>query len=289
MAQNRADYAALIAPMTLRPEGLAKRRIQNIEGPGGILPLWIFNPPGEDRSRSVVVFYRGSGMCMGNMNLYEGICERLCLMSGAVVVAPDYRLAPECRFPAGLDDAYASLVWTSRFATDLGGDPRRLAVVGDSAGGMLAAVVALQARDAGGPPIALQVLICPALGVRSGSKSLAAYGKGYLLDRLDLAWLYQQYVDDPEQEQDPRVSPIHADNLSNLPSTVVILAGYDIMRDDAEDYCKRLRAAAVEVESTIYETTIHPFFNMADVIALGKDAIDQCARQISHRLKAVCA
>ena len=252
---------------------------RTIVGPGGDLRLRIYTPrDASSQSLPVLVYYHGGGMMMGGLDSHDTICRRIADQAQAIVVATDYRLAPENRFPAPVDDAYAALVWCHSNAPAFGGDPARLAIGGDSAGGNLAAVVAQLARDRKGPALAFQLLIYPAVGISGRGNSIDL--RGYFFEKDALDWLYSQYLDDPATALNPMVSPVLAKDLSNLPPAFVVTAEYDILRDDDEYYVERLRAAGVAADLHRYEGTIHGFISMAGAIDSGGEAIDECALKL---------
>jgi acetyl esterase len=245
---------------------------------GGDLPLHIYRPRnGDAPPRCALLFLRGSGMCMGDMELYDPVIQQLCVMSEALIMAPDYRLAPEHCYPAGHDDAWTAFLWLKDNAAALGTDPSKLVVFGDSAGGMLAAATALRARSEFPEAIALQILVAPALGISESSGSARRYANGYLLDVPDLDWLYKTYLGSKSGKDDPVVYPIYETDLSGTPPTLMITAGADIMRDDAEDFLRRVHSLGVRAELMRYESTIHPFLNMGKIIPACDDALSHIA------------
>jgi acetyl esterase len=198
-----------------------------------------------------------------------------------VVVAVDYRLAPEHKFPAAVDDSYAATLWVAANAGALGVDPRRIAVGGDSAGGNLAAVVSLKCRDEAGPALALQVLVYPVTNLASfDTGSYRAFAEGYNLTRAEMEWFRASYLDRPEDGKHPHASPLLAANLSGLPPALVITAECDPLRDEGEAYAKRLEQAGVPVTCTRYPGMIHPFFSMPGALTQARKAIEQVAAAI---------
>jgi acetyl esterase len=231
------------------------------------------------QSRALLVYFHGGGMSLGSIEQYDPLCQRLSQRSGVIVVSVDYRLTPEHRFPAPVDDAYAATKWAYDNAASLGADAGRLAVGGDSAGGNLAAVVAQLARD-GGPPLVFQLLIYPAVGFTRDSESMQQFSHGYVFGVAEMQMAVDQYISDRSQLADPRLFPLLARDLSRLPPAFVISAGHEILRDDIEAYAHRLQAAGVATELHRYETTVHPFLSMAGVIDLGRAAIDESADKV---------
>jgi acetyl esterase/lipase len=238
------------------------------DGPLGQIPLRLYRPAGvPDAVRlPVYVYFHGGGWVIGDLESHDVLCRQLTAESGACVIAVDYRLAPEHKFPAAADDAWAATRWISVHATELGVDAGRLAVGGDSAGGNLAAVVALMARDAKGPSIALQVLIYPVTDLGSESKSYADFADGYMLTRDSMRWFTAHYLGGKEDAQDWRVSPLRAPSLAGLPPTLVITAGFDPLHDEGAAYATRLREAEVTVDYVSFGGMIHGFVGMGRVL-----------------------
>jgi acetyl esterase len=285
-AEWRAGLDLAFATHGLPPADLVDTEDREVPSPGGAIRVRVYRPRTDDASglRAGLVYMHGGGMVANSIETYDVICQRLCEGSGAIVVSVGYRLAPEHRFPAAVDDAFAATVWVHENAALLGIDPGRLAVGGDSAGGNLAAVVTQLARQQGGPALAFQLLIYPAVGTRGHSFSLADFEKGYLFERDELDFLYSQYASDPADVRDPRMSPILAQDFSGLPPAFIVSAGYDILRDDVEDYAALLASAGVPVELHRYESTIHAFLSLAGSIDVGREAIEECALKLREAL-----
>lgn len=278
--QRRRAHEALFASLGLPPADLTDVADRFIPGPGGPLRVRIYTPrEAPAQSRALLVYFHGGGMSLGSIEQYDSLCQRLSQRSGVIVVSVDYRLTPEHRFPAPVEDAYAATQWTYDNAASLGGDAAHLAVGGDSAGGNLAAVVAQQARD-GGPPLVFQLLIYPAVGFTRDSESMQQFSHGYVFGVAEMQMAVDQYISDRSQLADPRLFPLLARDLSRLPPAFVISAGHEILRDDIEAYAHRLQAAGVPTELHRYETTVHPFLSMAGVIDLGRAAIDESADKV---------
>ena len=281
-AERRRAHEALFGPLGLPPADLTDVAERSIPGPGGPLRVRIYTPRGDSaQPRALLVYFHGGGMSAGSIEQYDSLCQHLSQRSGTIVISVDYRLTPEHRFPAPVDDAYAATKWTYDNAASIGGDRTRLAVGGDSAGGNLAAVVAQLARD-GGPPLVFQLLIYPAVGFTRDSESMQKFSHGYVFGVAELDMAVDQYITDRSQLSDPRLFPLLARDLSRLPPAFVISAGHEIMRDDIETYAHRLQAAGVPTELHRYETTVHPFLSMAGVIDLGRAAIDESADRVRN-------
>ncbi|MDP1738049.1 MAG: alpha/beta hydrolase [Caulobacter sp.] len=283
--QMREAFEAFYSAMYAGRARTADSRDVIIEGRHGPVPLRIYHPRGEAVGPlPVFVFIHGGGSIMGSLESYDAVCQELCSGSGCVVVSVDYRLAPEHPYAQAVDDCYDAAVWVHTNARALGGDPDRLAVGGESGGGGLAASLAQMARDEGGPPIRFQLLIYPFVGSRAPSGSMAEFGKGYVFDAEDLEMFIDLNFPDREHLKDWRVSPIWAENLENLPPTFMLTASADILRDDAEDYARRLAEAGVQVELSRYDGTIHGFVVMAGEIEAGRRALAECGRRLRDAL-----
>jgi acetyl esterase/lipase len=243
-----------------------------IPGPRGPIPARMYRPTSEARSPALV-YLHGGGLVMGSNHSFEPLARTLASASGATVAAIDYRLAPESPPPAQFDDAYAATEWVSRNAADLGVDAGRLAVVGDSAGGSLAAAVALAARDRGGPAIRAQVLLYPGLDRDMAAASIAALAGAPMLTRDDIDYLHALCDGDAGPPRDPYLVPAYAADLSGLPQAIVVSAGCDPIRDWGERYATRLRDAGVQTTITRYPGMYHGFLMRSDATARGRLAI----------------
>jgi acetyl esterase len=279
--QMRAAFDAFYAKVGL-PPCEAEARDAEIPAPGRPVRLRIYRPPEAAGRLPIVVFYLGGGLVMGSLDSYDGLCRRLCKASGAVVISTSYRQPPEYPFPAAADDSYAALVWAHRHAEALGGDPDRLVVAGESGGGMLAAVVSQMALDRGGPPIAFQLLIYPAVGRSPGSRSMVDFAQGYWFEPGQLDWLYGIYAQGHDPN-DPRISPLLRENFRGLPPAHITVAEYDILRDDILAYAAKLEAAGSSVEVVSYPT-IHGFTCMGGVIDMAAEALDVGGQAIGRAL-----
>jgi acetyl esterase len=217
------------------------------------------------------VYFHGGGWVIGDIASHDTICHRLAGGVPAVVVSVDYRLAPEHRFPAAVEDSDAAVRWVSEHAQGFGGDRGRLAVAGDSAGGALATVAARHARDAGGPPIAFQLLIYPATDMTCSLPSHVENGNGYLLDTDTMSWFTDHYLGDADRRH-PDASPLFAPDLAGLPPALVVTAGFDPLRDEGEAYAGRLEQAGVPVTTSRYQGMFHGFYGLDPVLDAAKRA-----------------
>ena len=251
---------------------------RHIPGPHGNIRIRIYRPDMQD-NRPVVVFFHGSGFVICSVETHDSICRQICARAGVVVVSVDYRLAPENKFPAAPDDCYAATRWVAAHAATFGGDPARLAVCGDSAGGTMAAVVTQRARDEHGPKIAAQMLIYPVTDHYSGERpSFSQRGTGCGLTRSAMIWFWDLYLSDPAQGAHPHASPIRAKSLAGLPKAYVFTAEYDLLRDEGEDYAQRLKQAGVAVEMLRYDDMNHGFLNWVGLVDRSTQAMDaMCA------------
>jgi acetyl esterase len=249
-----------------------------IPGPTADLPVRVFTPEGRGPF-PVVVFFHGGGWVLGDLDTHDPMCRALCAGAGCLVVSVDYRLAPEHPFPAATDDALAATHWVGEYAAEIGGNPARIVVAGDSAGGNLSAVTALRIREEGGPKLAGQLLIYPGLGhPASPTLSYIENGEGYGLTRESAAWFYEQYLADESQAANPHAAPLLAPDLDGLPPALVITAEYDVLRDEGERYVERLRAAGVPARVSRYEGVHHRFAEMIGILDQASQARDEmCA------------
>ncbi|HAL48781.1 MAG: esterase [Chloroflexi bacterium] len=230
----------------------------SIDGPHGKVALRVLIP--TETPRGVLVYYHGGGWVIGNIDEYDTVARKLAERTSCAVVLVEYRLAPEHRYPIAVDDSYAALEWVGEHLADIAGEDAPLIVAGDSAGGNLAAVMATRARDQGGPPIALQVLIYPATDADFSRPSYTDPENQLLLTRDGMIWFWDHYLPDSSKRTEPDASPLHARNLSGLPPVVVLTAEYDVLRDEGEAYAERLRQADVPTDFRRYTGQMHGFF-----------------------------
>jgi acetyl esterase len=228
--------------------------------------------------RALVVYYHGGGWVVGDLDTHDATCRHLAHDTTAAVLALDYRLAPEHRFPAAVDDAVAAFAWAVREAPALGADPACVGVAGDSAGGNLAAVVAQVTTRAGGARPVAQLLIYPVTDLSTKHPSYRLFSAGFFLTEADMDWYRGSYLPDESAARDPRASPLLAADLSGLPPAIVLTAGFDVLRDEGEAYARRLRDAGVPVELRRNAGQIHGFANASSVSPTARAAMDEGAR-----------
>src|SRR5688572_13499385 len=257
-----AEARAQAMPPELAGPEQPVHQVENkrIPGDGGLIPIRVYRPSAAS-PLPALVFFHGGGFVLGGLDMSDRACRALANASGCVVISVDYRLAPEHTFPAAADDAFAATSYVAEHAADFGVDPALIAVGGDSAGGNLAVVVALRARDAGGPAIAFQLLIYPWVDFTDDSPSMREYGADHFLTAEAMAWFAGHYTPVPIDRRQPWVSPSHA-RLTGLPPAFVQTAECDPLRDQGEAYARRLIEAGVSATSKRYDGMIHVFFNL---------------------------
>jgi acetyl esterase len=269
------------------PREVGRVEDRSIPGPAGEIPVRIYWPLGGSGDLPLIVYFHGGGFVICDLDSHDGACRALSNEAGAVVVSVDYRLAPEHLFPAAPEDSYAATVWAAQHATDLGADPDRLSVAGDSAGGNLAAVVALMARDRNGPALRHQLLVYPVTDMSPGRDRHASQtdnATGYFLTTAGMDWFRGEYLPDGDDGSDPYASPLVADNLRNLPPAFIVTAEYDPLRDEGEAYGSKLAAAGVPVEVVRADGLFHGFFNMGELIPSVKPINEQAYTAVRRAL-----
>ena len=252
--------ATMLARPRLPGPTLAHEEDRRIPGPGGDTPIRVYRPITE--TGGVLVYFHGGGWVLGNLDTHHNQCRNLAQAAGCVVVAVDYRVAPEHRFPAAAEDAYAAASWVAANAAELGVDAAKLAVGGESAGGNLAAAVCLMARDRGGPAIAQQWLAYPVLDHSFDTPSYLANNSGFGLERETMRWFWNHYLGQDQDGSNPYASPLRAASLAGLPPAIVITCEYDVLRDEGGAYAERLRQAGVTVELMCVPGVNHAFLGM---------------------------
>ena len=282
---DRASRADAMAAMAGPLQQVARVEDRTVPGPSEPIPVRVYWPQ-TGSELPVLVYFHGGGFVMGNLDGVDRTCRVLANASGCIVVSVDYRLAPEHKFPAAVNDAYAAVKYVSEHAAEFNADPKRLAVGGDSAGGNLAAVVSLIARERGGPAVAFQLLVYPVTDYDDNRPSLQEYAEGNLLTRNAVRYFWGHYLSWPEDGLHSHASPLKAESLAGLPPAMVITAECDPIRDQGEAYAHRLREAGVPVTLKRYEGAIHVFFQLGGVIDSGKQAVADAGAALRAALRA---
>jgi acetyl esterase len=278
LAEARAADLASIRASGGEPEAVFEVTGLTIPGPAGELSLRLYRPAAGP-ALPVLLYFFGGGWVLGTIDTADGVARSLANASGALVAVVGYRLAPEHPFPAAVDDCHAAACWIAMHAADIGADPARIAVGGDSAGGNLAAVVALRARDTG-PALAGQLLVYPNTDQDADDESLRAAEDPFLFNRHSVAWYRRHYLTSPGFAASPLASPLRAESLAGLPPALVITAEYDPLRDQGEAYARRLASEGVQVELSRYPGMAHGFFTMLGTVAASRAAHAQAAASL---------
>ena len=267
------------------PDAVHSTQDRWIAGPRGDIRIRIYRPDAAE-GHAVTVFFHGSGFVICSIESHDDMCRQICRRAHCVVVSVDYRLAPEHKFPAGPDDCLAATRWVAAHALEIGADASRLAVAGDSAGGTMAAVTALRARDDGGPMIRAQLLLYPVTDHVSVQRpSYEERASGYGLTRDAMVWFWGHYLAHPDQGAHPHASPMRADSLAGLPPAYVVTGDYDPLRDEGEAYAQRLQAAAVPTEMIRYPDMNHGFLFWVGLIETASVAMDAACAWLRQSLQ----
>jgi acetyl esterase len=274
-----------IKTISSTPDPVAQVEDREIPGPDGSVPVRIYTPAGNGPF-PLLVYSHGGGWVNCDLDTHDGICQSLTNGAECIVVAVDYRRSPENKFPAALEDCFAVAQWVAANAAEIKGDPARIAVGGDSAGGNFAAVLALMARDQGGPCLALQLLIYPITDLRFVTPSMERNATGFGLSRDDMVWYKQQYLTDEAETLNPLVSPYLAQDLSGLPPAFILTAEFDPLLDEAELYGQRLQEAGVAVTISRYDGMIHGFIRMGAIMDRAKTALAECSQALRSAFQA---
>jgi acetyl esterase len=271
-AGMREFYSATNAGNTRAPVAL----VQDLVADG--VPVRVYRPS-LNEELPCLVFFHGGGWVIGDLETHDNVCRYLALQVGCVVVAVDYRLAPEHPFPAALDDCYTATCWAASQASELGIDINRMAVGGDSAGGNLAATVCLKAKALKGPTLVHQLLVYPVTNAAFDTASYVENAEGYSLTKDLMHAFWQHYIGDQPREN-PLISPLQAKDLSGMPPATVITAEFDPLRDEGEAFGERLKSAGVATTITRYDGMIHGFFHMQDALEAGREAMQLAAKEL---------
>jgi len=288
--QAREQYSLRVAKLAVK-EPILRTEDRRIPGPGSHIPIRIYTPregrPGE--KLPVLLWFHGGGFVIGSVDTHDSVCRMLANQADCIVVSADYRLAPECKFPAAVEDCVAAFKWVALHAVEFGADPQAIAIGGDSAGANLATVVAILARDAGHPKIAFQLLIYPCAAPEPETPSHYKFAEGYVLSRNTITWFFRLYQRSRADSNDFRFAPLIADDLANLPPALVLVAGYDPLRDEGVDYAKRLIEAGNRVRLVNYEGMIHGFILMGGAVDDAKRAVAESAQALREAFAATRA
>lgn len=260
------------------PEPFAIEEIE-IPGRNGSIPAWIYKPSAED-NLPVLIYYHGGGYTIGSLKSHDCVCRGICVEAKCIVVSVDYRLAPENKYPAAVEDAWDAAKWVANQAESIGGDLKNIAIGGDSAGGNLTAVVSLLAKASDNPQFVFQLLIYPGTDMTCSFESHNKFGEGYRLTNELLAWFYDHYFSQNDDITHWKASPLNAKDLSDLPPAFMISAGFDPLQDENKAYADKLKASGVAIKHSHYAGMIHGFLTMPGAIDKAKDGISECAAEL---------
>lgn len=283
--QAREMFVAMMTLVGPKDVPIGKTENLAIPGPAGEIAARMYTPvaAGSD-AQPTLIFFHGGGWVIGDLETHDGLCRMFANEGVLKVIAVDYRRAPEHPFPAAVEDAFAAASWVEKNAAKLGVDPNRIAVGGDSAGGGLAASVAQMAKSAGAPHLGFQLLMFPVTHIGAQTSSLHDFAKGYFLETETLEWFYRNYVPKAEDRADPRCSPLLAEDVSNLPSAYVMLAGFDPLHDEGLAYAQKLRRAGVAVTVADFPDLVHDFIYMQAVLPQAQAAVASAAKAVADAL-----
>lgn len=270
--------AALVQGSPPEPEEITTL---SIPGPAFELPALMYKPAAES-NLPVLVYFHGGGYVIGSLKSHDCVCRTLCVEANCIVISVDYRLAPEHKYPAAIDDCWAATRWVAENAASLGIDIDRLAVGGDSAGGNLAAVVCLKAKAAGAPQLVHQLLIYPGTDMSCSFPSHETFGQGYRLTNELIDWFYELYFELDSDIDHWQASPLNAEDLSGLPPAFVLSAGFDPLQDEDKAYADKLGQAGVQVKYSHYEGMLHGFIAMPGALDKAREALSECAGELRN-------
>ena len=277
--QGREQYQLRVDKLKFS-EPIFRTENRRIPGPASDLAIRIYTPR-EIRTKEklpVLMWFHGGGFVIGSIDTHDSVCRMLANQADCIVVSVDYRLAPESKFPAAVEDCEAALKWVALHAVEFGGDPACIAVGGDSAGANLATVIAILARDAAHPKLVFQLLIYPCTAPEPETASHHKFRDGYVLTRHTITWFYRQYLKSDKDEKDFRFAPLILDDLSGLPEAFILVAGYDPLRDEGVDYARRLIEAGNRVRLSNYDGMIHGFYLMGGAVDAARRAVSESAQ-----------
>jgi acetyl esterase len=284
LPELRQQLRTMVALMDEPAPALPRIEDVRIPGPAGEIPARVYAPHAGGAPLPVVAYFHGGGWVQGDLETHHGLCARLAKHAGVLVVAVDYRLAPEHKFPAAVEDCLAAYRWLRSHGRDLGADPARVAVAGDSAGGNLSAVVSQLAAAGGTPVPTCQVLIYPAVDFSLETDSHRELADGHVIPRDRIAWYTEQYLRTEADKVDLRASPLRAPRLAGQPPAMIVTAGFDPLRDEGQAYGDRLREAKVDVVHREYPGQIHAFVSLTKAIPQGMACTLEVAEYLRQRL-----
>jgi len=285
VSPEQARINSKARPRAAGPD-VAKVEDRRIPGPGPEIPVRLYTPAGPGPF-PILVWFHGGGWVVGDLDTADPTARYLTVGANCVVVSVDYRLAPETKFPGAADDCYAATLWTARNAAQINGDAARIAVGGDSAGGNLAAAVALMARDRSSLSLAFQLLVYPVTACDFNTASYRQNAEGYLLTRDGMQWYWNHYLNHPSEASNPYAAPLVAQDLTGLPPALVITAEMDPLCDEGAAYAQRLQAAGVPTQYSCYDGMIHGFFGIPALLDKGKQALAEATAALRQAFAAV--
>lgn len=275
----------LASAVKMAPASLARIETRTIAGPDGDELKVRFYWPHGPGPHAAVLYFHGGGWVLNNIETHDDVAQRMAAASNCVFISVDYRLAPEHKFPAAIEDAFTTLTWLAANAKELEIDPHRIAVCGDSAGGNIAAALCLMTRDRLGPAIAFQVLIYPITDYDLTRPSYVENADGYFLTTSQMRWFWQQYVESPDRMREPYASPIRANSLKGVPPALILTAEFDPLRDEGEAFADALRQHGINVRLKRYDGLIHAFIKRVDQFDAAIDAINLIGETLKSELK----
>jgi acetyl esterase len=284
LPELRQQLRVMVSLMDEPAPSLPRIEDIRIPGPAGEIPARLYSSTVEKRPQPTVAYFHGGGWVQGDLETHHGLCARLAQHAGALVVAVDYRLAPEHKFPAAVDDCFAAYRWLRTKGRDLGADTTKVAVAGDSAGGNLSAVVSQLAASSGVPVPTCQVLIYPAVDFSLDTESHRELADGHVIPRDRILWYMEQYLKGEADKADLRASPLRAPSLKGQPPAMIVTAGFDPLRDEGRAYGDRLREAGVDVVHREYTGQIHAFVSLTKAIPQGMACTLEIAEFLRRRL-----
>jgi acetyl esterase len=283
---GRAQFAALMQLVGPKDVPVGKTENLTVPSAAGGIPIRVYTPVAAGRDpMPALIYFHGGGWVIGNIDTHDGLCRLMANEGAFRVIAVEYRLAPEHKYPAALDDALAALTWVASNAADIGVDANRIAVGGDSAGGALAAICAQYAKSKG-IPLEAQMLLFPVTQIGEQTGSLKEFAVGYFLEKETLDWFYDCYLPPGADKNDPKISPLRAKDLSGLPPAYIMLGGFDPLHDEGMQYADKLRAAGVKVTVADHSDMVHTFIYLQSVLPQAHEALSSAAKAVAKMFAA---